>query len=91
MQPPGDDEEDRAIPVGQHPVVDVGGAAEVAAGEAHLLHRVDDRPRVEAGDVDMLDHCGEQFRLAIVVAGRLVHSNFLFIAEAPPEPKPLRS
>ena len=43
------------------------GAGEIAAGEAHLAHRIDDRARVEALDVDMLDLVRQQFRLAGVV------------------------
>src|SRR5204863_3493582 len=63
----GDDEDHRAILVGEHLVVDVGGAAQVAAGKAHLAHRLDDRARVEALDVDMLDGRRQQLRLAGVV------------------------
>ena len=63
----GDHQQDRAVRVGQHLVVDVGRAGEVAAGEAHLAHRLDDRARVEAGDVDMLDFARQQLRLAGVV------------------------
>src|SRR3546814_3823833 len=59
-----DDEEDRAILVGEHLVVDARRAREVAAGEAHLAHRVDDRARVEAGDVDMFDGRRQQLGLA---------------------------
>src|SRR3546814_1055361 len=44
-------------------------AREVAAGEAHLAHRVDDRARVEAGDVDMFDGRRQQLGLAHVVGG----------------------
>jgi hypothetical protein len=44
----------------QHLVVDVGGAREIAAGEAHLAHAIDDRARVEALDVDMLDNVVER-------------------------------
>src|SRR6478672_12471745 len=42
-------------------------AREVAAGEAHLAHRIDDRAGVELGNVDMLDRGGEKLRLAGVV------------------------
>src|SRR5205085_3381026 len=56
----------------QHLVVDAGGAREIAAGKAHLPHRVDDRPCVEAADIDMLDGCRKQLRLAGVV-GNDVH------------------
>ena len=63
----GDHQDDGAVLVGQHVVVDLGGAAEVAAGEAHIGHRVDDRARVERLDVDVLDLLRQQFRLAGVV------------------------
>ncbi len=66
---PGDDQENGAILVGQHLVVDVGGARQIAAGEAHLAHAVDDRTGIEAGDVDMLDHGGQQLCLAVAVYG----------------------
>ena len=36
-------------------VVDGRRTREVAAGEAHLAHRIDDRTGIERGDVDMLD------------------------------------
>ena len=39
----------------------------IAAREAHLPHRFDDRASVEFGDVDMLDRGRQQFRLAGVV------------------------
>jgi hypothetical protein len=69
MHPPGrgrarDDQEDGAVLVGQHLVVDVGRAAEVAAGEAHVLHGVHDRARVEGLDIDMLDLVVAAVRLA---------------------------
>ena len=67
----GDDEEDGAVPVGEHLIVDARRPAEIAAGEAHVLHRVHDRARVEGLDVDMLDLVREQFGLAGVV-GRAV-------------------
>jgi len=71
----GDDERDRTIRIGEHHVVDFRRAAEVAAREAHLLHRVDDRARVEAGDVDMLDLGRQQLRLAGVVDRGFGHGN----------------
>jgi len=69
----GDDEEDRAVLVLQHLVVDARRAGKIAAGEAHLAHRIDDRTRIEALDVDMLDFGREQFGLARVVQGSIVH------------------
>ena len=61
----GDHQDHRAVLVLEHRVVDVGGAAEVAAGEAHLAHRVDDRARVELGDVDMLDRVDSSSALRV--------------------------
>jgi hypothetical protein len=69
-----DDQEDGAILVGQHLVVDVGGARQIAAGEAHLAHAVDDWTGIEAGDVDMFDHGGQQLCLAVAVDRRVSHS-----------------
>jgi hypothetical protein len=63
----GNDEDDRAVLVLKHHVVDVRGSAKVARCEAHLPHRVDDRAGVETLDVDMLDGAGEKLRLAGVV------------------------
>ena len=62
-----DHQDDRAILVLQHHVVDLRRPGEVAAGEAHMTHRVDDRPSVEPGDVDMLDGVRQQLCLAGVV------------------------
>ena len=72
MQPPAEVEPAitrmiEQVLVLEHLVVDAGGAREVAAGEAHLAHRLDDRARVELGDVDMLDRGRQQLRLAGVV------------------------
>src|SRR3546814_12275420 len=61
-------------------------AREVAAGEAHLAHRVDDRARVEAGDVDMFDGRRQQLGLAHVVGGGVGVRNGHF--SFPPLPPP---
>ena len=53
---------------------DVGGARGVAAGEAHLPHRVDDRPGVVLVDAHMLDGGREQLGLAVGVLNVSVHS-----------------
>src|SRR5258708_4257330 len=50
---------------------DIGGPRGVAAGEAHLAHGVDHRPRVVGGDVDVLDQLGQQ--LGFGVRGGCVH------------------
>ena len=55
----GNHEEDGAIGVSQHLVVDAGGTGEITRGEAHVGHAVDDRARVEASDVDMFDNLGQ--------------------------------
>ncbi len=63
----GDDQEDRAIGIGQHLVVDAGGAGEITRSEAHLGHALDDRAGIKAGDVDMLDNGRQQLGLALAV------------------------
>src|SRR5207253_6166111 len=63
----GDHQDHRAGEVLEQLVVDARGAREVAAGEAHLAHRLDDRAGVELGDVDMLDRARQQLCLAGVV------------------------
>src|SRR3546814_2448391 len=61
----GDHQKDRAVLVLQHLVVDAGRPREVAAGEAHAFHLVDDRPGIEALDVDMAYLLRQQFGLAL--------------------------
>ena len=65
----GDHQEDGAIGIGQHLVVDGGGAGQIAAGEAHLGHAVDDRAGVKALDVDMFDKRRQQLGLALALGG----------------------
>ena len=61
------DEKDRAIRILKHLVVDASRSRQVARGEAHLAHLVDDRPCVETGDVDMLDLRRQKLGLALGV------------------------
>ncbi len=61
----GQDQPRRAVLVLDGHGEDVGGAGGVAARERHLAHRVDDRARVEAGDVDMLDDVLQQLGLGV--------------------------
>jgi len=42
---------------GKHPVIDVGGVGQIAGGEGHPLHSLDDRRRVERSDVNMPNRC----------------------------------
>ena len=72
----GNHQDDRAFGVLEHRVVDLGRAGEIAAGEAHLAHRIDDRAGVELGDVDMLDRRREQLGLSRVVDLRTVDQLF---------------
>jgi hypothetical protein len=68
----GQDQPRRAGLVFQGHVEDVGRAGGVARGERHLAHGIDDRARVEAGDVDVLDGRGQELRLG-VGTNRCVH------------------
>ena len=67
MQPPAEVDPAITSRILEHRVVDLGGATEVAAGEAHLAHRIDDRAGIELGDVDVLDRRREKLGLARVV------------------------
>src|SRR5262249_53695854 len=58
----------RVVRVGQHHVVDLRGAAQVARLEGHVGHGVDDRPHIVGLDVDTYDVVLQQFLL-----GRLGH------------------
>jgi hypothetical protein len=49
-------------------------ARQIATGEAHLAHRIDNRARVEALDVDMFDSLGQQLCLALRVDLGRIHS-----------------
>ena len=51
----GDGQDDRAVRVLQHALVDLARAPELARAERHLLEGVDQRARVMRGDVDVLD------------------------------------
>src|SRR5437667_9528409 len=51
----GEAEDDAAIFVLEHAVVDVGRAGEVAGGEGHVVHGFDQGNDVVFGDVDVLD------------------------------------
>src|SRR5256885_1674775 len=60
FQPGGDEragqaEDDAAVFVFEHAVVDVGRPGEVARGEGHVLHGFDEGDDVGPGDVDVLD------------------------------------
>src|SRR5256885_2338559 len=60
FQPGGDEragqaEDDAAVFVFEHAVVDVGRPGEVARGEGHVLHGFDEGDDVVPGDVDVLD------------------------------------
>ena len=63
-------QDDAALLVAEHAVVDVGGAVQVAELNAMCCHRFDDRD--DAGvlrDVDVLDGLAEVFRLVGVCVG----------------------
>ena len=57
----GEAEDDAAIGVAEHHVVDVGGAVGVARGVGHVLHGVDERDDVVLLDVEVLDGAVEEF------------------------------
>jgi hypothetical protein len=42
-------------------VVDFGSTTEIAGGERHLAHRVDERNHIMFLDVDMFDFLDEEF------------------------------
>lgn len=48
-------QDDAAVLIRKHPVVNLAGAREVACLERHVVERVDERHRVEGFDVDVLD------------------------------------
>jgi hypothetical protein len=52
-------QEDRAFFISEHHIVNFCGLGQVARGERHIGHLVDDRARVERGDVDMLHLLGK--------------------------------
>jgi hypothetical protein len=61
----GQAEDDAALAIAQHAVVNIRGAVQVARGEGHLLHRIDQRDDAAVlGDVEMLDRAVEEFLLA---------------------------
>ncbi len=57
----GEAEDDAAVGVAEHHLVDGGGAGGVARAEGHRLHGVDQRDNVVLLDVDVLDGLGEEF------------------------------
>ena len=65
LQPRGDQragqaEDDAALIVAEHPVVDVGGAGGIARSVGHRGHRVDERDDVVGGDINVADRGGEE-------------------------------
>ena len=56
----------------EHHIVDLRRAREIAAGEAHFAHRIDDRARTEIGDINMLDRAGQKLGLVRVYSMRSV-------------------
>ena len=54
-QRPGEAQDDAALGVVQHALVDLRGARRVACLERHLLHGVDERNRVEGVEAEVLD------------------------------------
>ncbi|MNQ97090.1 hypothetical protein D3C85_1127210 [compost metagenome] len=65
----GQDQPGRAVLVLDGHGEDVGGAGRVPAAEGHLAHAVDDRTRVEAGHVDVLDGVLQQLRFRVALSG----------------------
>ena len=57
----GEAEDDAAVGVAEHHVVDVGGAGGITRGVGHVGHRVDDRDDVVLLDVEVLDGRFEEF------------------------------
>ena len=51
----GQTENDAAILVAEHPVVNLRGPVEIACAVSHVLHRIDHGDRIVLGDIDMLD------------------------------------
>ena len=56
----GEAEDDAAVSVAEHHVVDGGGAGGVTRGVGHVAHGVDQGDDVVAGDVEVLDGAGEE-------------------------------
>jgi len=80
----GERQEDRAVLVGQHVVVDAGRPRQIARGERHFRHAVDDRPGVDLGDVDMFDGLAQQGRFFI---GHLLFGGLHFICSSSTAPE----
>ena len=57
----GEAEDDAAVGVAEHHVVDVGGAGGVTRGVGHVGHGVDEGDDVVLLDVEVLDGAGEEF------------------------------
>ena len=55
----GQAENDAALVVAQHAVVDVGRPGQIAGRIGHVPHRLDQRHHVVPGDVDVLDGLGQ--------------------------------
>ena len=57
----GQAEDDAALVVAEHAVVDLGRAGQVAGRKGHVAHGLDQRHHVVPRDVDVLDFLDEQF------------------------------
>ncbi len=57
----GEAEDDAAIGIAEHHLVDRGGASGIARAEGHRLHGIDEFHNVVLLDVDVLDGLGEEF------------------------------
>jgi hypothetical protein len=57
----GEAQDDAALGVAEHHVVDGGGAGGVTRGVGHVGHRVHQRDDVVGGDIDVLDGGDEEF------------------------------
>ena len=70
----GQAENDRAIFLAEHRVVNLCGPAEIARGEGHLAHRFDQWDDVVLFDIDVLDNFDEEigffrFHIAVIPNG----------------------